>query len=336
MLRHPVFLRFRDDKTIEDCERRQPETAVAEPTPRAPRRAPQTISYTNLTKVFWPEEGYTKGDLIEYYRAVSKWLLPYLADRPVVLTRYPDGIRGKSFFQKDAPGFVPDWIRTETMWSEHAKREIHYFICEDEETLLYLANLGTIPLHLWSSRIASLQHPDWCILDLDPKQAPFAHVVAVARAIHALCDEIGLDCFVKTSGSTGLHVLLPLGGLCTYEQSRGLAELVARVIVAEQRKIATLTRSIAAREGRVYIDFLQNGHGRLLVSPFSVRPLPGAPVSAPLRWNEVKKGLEIRDFTIRTLPPKLRRRRRDPWAALLGSTPDLYRALSRLQSRLSG
>jgi bifunctional non-homologous end joining protein LigD len=335
MLRHPVFLRFRDDKTIEECERRDPEISVIEPPAPEPGPAPKTVSFTNLTKVFWPDEGYTKGDLIEYYRAVSSWLLPYLADRPVVLTRYPDGISGKNFFQKDAPGFVPDWIRTETMWSEHAKREIRYFVCEDEETLLYLANLGTIPLHLWSSRMGSLQYPDWCILDLDPKQAPFTDVVRLARAIHRLCSEIGLDCFVKTSGSSGLHVLLPLGGQCTYEHSRGLGELLARVIVAEQREIATLARTISARDGRVYIDFLQNGHGRLLVSPFSVRPLPGAPVSAPLRWQEVNGRLQIGDFTIRTLPPKLRRRQKDPWAGLLGATPDLQGALSRLHERLS-
>ena len=334
LLRHPVFLRLRDDKTIEECQRREREVALRESPVPDPRPAARTISFTNLNKLFWPDEGYTKGDLIEYYRSVSKWVLPYLADRPVVLTRYPVGISGKSFFQKDAPGFVPDWIRTETMWSEHARREIHYFICEDEQTLLYLANLGTIPLHLWSSRVASLQRPDWCILDLDPKQAPFEHVVRVARAIHALCREIELDCFVKTSGSTGLHVLLPLGGQCTYEQSRGLAELLARVIVAEHSEIATLRRTIAAREGRVYLDFLQNGHGRLLVAPFSVRPLPGAPVSAPLRWPEVTRRLAIGDFTIRTLPPKLRRRRVDPWAGLLDSTPDLHAALSRLQERL--
>ena len=201
-----------------DDNRIEPEpAAAAEPAP-----VTREVSFTNLTKIFWPEEGYTKGDLIEYYRSVSRWLLPYLDDRPIVLTRYPDGIDGKNFFQKDAPGYIPDWVRTERMWSEHAQREIHYFICDSEETLLYLINMGSIPLHLWSSRVPSLQHPDWCILDLDPKQAPFVHVVKIARRIRKLCDEIDLDCFIKTSGSTGLHVLLPLGGQCTYEESRAL------------------------------------------------------------------------------------------------------------------
>jgi bifunctional non-homologous end joining protein LigD len=334
VLRHPVFLRLRDDKTAEECERRDDTGDTFEPSPVTPHPAPRVVNFTNLEKVFWPAEGYTKGDLIDYYRSVSDRLLPYLEDRPVVLTRYPDGIAGKSFYQKDAPAFVPEWIRTETMWSEHAQREIRYFVCENEETLAYLANLGTIPLHLWSSRVGSLQYPDWCILDLDPKQAPFSHVVRIARAIRGLCEDIGLPSYVKTSGSTGLHVLLPLAGQCTYEQSRRLAEVLARVIVAEHRDVATIARSIAAREGRVYVDFLQNGHGRLLVAPFSVRPLPGAPVSAPLRWTEVTARLDIGRFTIRSLQDRLRRQRGDPGGGMLDQVPDLEGALKRLHERL--
>ena len=133
---------------------------------------PRELKLSNQKKVFWPDEGYTKGDLIDYYRAVSPWLLPYLEDRPVVLTRFPDGIHGKSFFQKDAPAWVPPWVRTERMWSEHAEREIHYFICEDADSLVYVANMASIPLHVWCSRVASIQRPDWCVIDLDPKGAP--------------------------------------------------------------------------------------------------------------------------------------------------------------------
>ena len=335
-LRHPVFLRLRDDKSIDDCDRSESEPETVEPPSERVAAAPRTVAFTNLDKVFWPEEGYTKGDLIEYYRSVSEWLLPFLTDRPLVLTRYPDGIEGKSFFQKDAPGYAPEWVRTETMWSEHAQREIRYFICENEESLLYIANMGTIPLHLWSSRVGTLQNPDWCILDLDPKEAPFAHVVKVARALHELCDEIGLECFVKTSGSTGLHLLLPLAGQCTYEQSRSLGQLLGRIVASELREIATVARSISARKGRVYIDFVQNGHGRLLVAPYSVRPLPGAPVSAPLRWAEVNSRLEISRHTVRTLPGRLRRQKRDPWDTILDHAPDLTGALERLAARLDG
>ena len=150
---------------------------AARRSPRRPptsRRSGRRVAFTNLDKVFWPDDGYTKGDLIDYYGGIAPWLLPYLKDRPVVLTRYPDGIDGKSFFQKDAPVYAPSWLRPETMWSEHAEREIHYFVLDDVESLLYVANLGTIPLHVWSSRVAALERPDWCILDLDPKGAPFA------------------------------------------------------------------------------------------------------------------------------------------------------------------
>jgi bifunctional non-homologous end joining protein LigD len=339
MLRHPVFLRLRDDKPLEDCSLPHGPTARVEIAEQGDVVHDETAqieapNFTNLDKIFWPEEGYTKGDLIEYYRQVSDWLVPYLEDRPVVLTRYPDGIHGKNFFQKDAPGFVPDWVRTETMWSEHAEREIHYFIAEDERSLLYLANMGTIPLHIWSSRMQDLQKPDWCILDLDPKGAPFKDVIKVAKAIRALCDEIELPSFVKTSGSSGLHVLLPLGGQCTYDQSKTLGHLIARIVSSELPKISTIARSIAAREGRVYIDFLQNGHGKLLVSPLCVRPLPGAPVSMPLKWTEVNAKLAIGKHTIETGPKRLKRMKVDPVVGVLEESPDLVGVLERLAGKV--
>jgi bifunctional non-homologous end joining protein LigD len=329
-LRHPVFLRLREDKPIEDLPV-PPETP-----PDSQSEAPSRVAFTNLGKVFWPEEGFAKGDLIEYYRSVSPWLLPYLKDRPLVLTRYPDGISGKNFFQKDAPGFAPGWVRTTRMWSEHAQRGIDYFVCDTEDTLLYLVNLGTIPLHIWSSRVATLDNPDWSILDLDPKGAPFKDVVEVARTIRKICDHMELPSFVKTSGSSGLHVLLPLGGQCTYAKSRSLAELVSRVVVQELPEIATMVRAISSRGGRVYLDFLQNGHGRLLVSPLSVRPLKGATVSTPLTWSEVGAGLDPSRFTIRSVPRRLEKLKADPLRPVLSERPDLARALSWLRERLDG
>jgi len=367
LLRQPVFLRFRDDKKPEECVRsvgpqglagaqrgnravdgeadvddgvipsgaRNLPNDSAEQAGEIPRSArnDRLVNFTNLNKVFWPDEGYTKGDLIEYYRSVGPWILPYLADRPVVLTRYPDGINGKSFFQKDAPGFVPDWIRTERMWSEQAEREIDYFICDDEAGLLYLANLGTIPLHVWASRTSSIDRPDWCVLDLDPKDAPFSDVVRVAQTTHALCEEIGLPNFVKTSGSSGLHVLIPLGGQCRYDEARSLGELLARVIVAELPDITTLTRQVSRRGGKVYIDYLQNGAGRLLVAPFSVRPLPGAPVSMPLRWSEVNSKLDVRGFTIKNAAARMRKLKSDPLREVVTMSPDLTSAIGRLGER---
>ena len=340
LLRQPVFLRFRDDKEPKECvitrngTRETGNEDAEAPTPPVSRVPSPEVVFSNLDKVFWPDEGYTKGDLIEYYRAISPWLLPYLKDRPVVLTRFPDGIKGKSFFQKDAPGFIPEWLRTERMWSEDTQRDIDYFVCDDVESLLYLANMGTIPLHVWGSRVATLEHPDWCILDLDPKEAPFTYVVTVARAVRKLCDEIELPCFVKTSGSTGLHVLLPLGRQCTYEQARSLGGLLARVIAAELPDAATITRQVGKRGARVYIDWVQNGQGRLLVAPFSVRPLPGAPVSMPLAWSEVTPKLDIRKFTIKNAPTRLKKLRDDPLAPVLEVKPDLVRALEQLHARV--
>ena len=340
LLRHPAFLRVREDKPIEECVREGDPGTAEEPAtpPPAPTRSyeaeEKVVPLSNLTKVFWPVEGYTKGDLIEYYRAISPWLLPYLADRPLVMTRYPDGIDGKSFFQKDAPNFAPDWIRLERIWSEHAEREIDYFVCDDLETLLYVANLGSIPLHMWASRVAAPERPDWCILDLDPKGAPFSNVVTIAKAIRELCEEIALPSFIKTSGATGLHVLLPLGGQCTHSESRVLGEILARVIEQRHGKIATTARALGARDGKVYVDYLQNGHGKTIAGPFSARPVPGATCSAPLKWSDVNDKLDPKKFTLKTLPARMKKLKDDPLAPVLTLKPDLQSALTKLTGRL--
>jgi len=251
-----------------------------------------------------------------------------------VLTRYPDGINGKSFFQKDAPAFIPEWLRTVRIWSEDTQRDIDYFVCEDAAAIQYLANLGSIPLHIWFSRVASLERPDWCVLDLDPKGAPFTDVVKVAIMLRDLCDEIELPSYIKTTGSSGLHVLLPLAGQVTYEQARSLTQLIAKVVVAQLPDVATITRQVTKRGGKVYLDYVQNGYGRLLVAPFSVRPLPGAPVSTPLDWREVTPKLDIRKFTIKTVPARLKKMKHDSLVAALAAKPDLMAVLERLQSRL--
>jgi bifunctional non-homologous end joining protein LigD len=332
-LRHPTFKRIRIDKNPEDCWLPGEAKPLLEE-PQAKAKSAPVVRITNPDKVFWPNERYTKGDLIAYYRAVAPYLLPYLRDRPLVLTRYPDGIDGKSFYQKDAPDYAPDWIRLETLWSEGSERDIRYFVIDSEEGLAYIANMAAIPLHVWSSRTASLQHPDWCILDLDPKGAPFAHVVEVARAIHKLCAGIELPHFVKTSGSTGLHVLIPLGAQCTHEQSRSLAELLANCVVKELPEIATVARQLDAREGKVYVDYLQNGHGRLLVAPYSVRPVPGATISMPLNWSQVTARLDMHKYDLRTAPPLLAKQKTDPFAGLFTEVADLPRSLARLAESL--
>ncbi len=344
LLRHATFLRMRHDKTPRECQRQgvvhatsdATAVAAAEPQRDAPPEPPKasgekTIAFSNLKKIYWPADKYTKGDLIDYYRAIWPWMSPYLVNRPLVMTRFPDGIDGKSFYQKDAPEFAPEWIRTFPIWAEDTQRDIRYFVCDDVDALLYVANLGSIPMHIWNSRIGSLELPDWCVIDLDPKEAPFSDVVRTAIAMRALCESIALPSYVKTTGKTGLHILLPLGRQITYAQCRTLGELLARVVLRELGDIATITRHVTKRGDKVYLDYLQNRHGQLIVAPYSVRPLPGASVSMPLVWDEVDQSLDPRAFTIKTAVERMERLGRDPAAQVLDDKPDLALVIAKLQ-----
>ncbi|HYG69205.1 MAG TPA: DNA ligase, partial [Anaeromyxobacteraceae bacterium] len=247
-------------------EREAPRPHGAAGEPPAPGPSPagadRNVRVTNAEKIYFPGEGITKGELVAYHRAIAPWMLPWLKDRPLVLTRYPDGIEGKSFFQKDAPKWRPDWIRTVRVHSEDADRDLDHFLVDDADGLAWIVNMGTIPIHVWSSRADALERPDWCIVDLDPKDAPFADVVVLARAVHALCERIGLPSYPKTTGQRGLHVLVPVGGQLTHAQSRTLGELLARAIEARHPDLSTTARHLSARGGRVYLDFLQNGYGK--------------------------------------------------------------------------
>jgi bifunctional non-homologous end joining protein LigD len=360
-IRHPTFLSLRSDKRPEDCRRETIEVPTEEDTwssmaisshPSPPFRgrgqgegvsgpipspptviAPKEVKLTNLKKMFWPTDGYTKGDLVAYYERVAPLLLPYLRDRPLVLTRYPDGITGKSFFQKDAPEFAPVWVRTERVYSKDAEREIDYFVVDDVASLRYVANSGTIPLHLWASRLGSLERPDWLVLDLDPKGAPFSDVVKVARALHRILGDLELPSYPKTSGATGLHILLPLGARYTYDEVRTFARLLAVLGVEAEPEISTIARPIRSRGGKVYIDFGQNGHGQTIVAPFSLRPLPGAPASCPLAWSEVTARLDPARFTMTTLPKRFDKIA-DPLAPVLTGGIDMAAALEQIAQRL--
>ena len=347
VLRHPVFLGLRTDKAPHECTRQGWGTdgeldaaegmtaaaapdAVAEPVPPPKPPVQKTINFSNPKKIYWPAERYTKGDMIEYYRSAAPWMLPYLRNRPLVLTRFPDGIDGKSFYQKDAPEFAPEWIRTTSIWSEDTQREIRYFVCDDEESLLYIANMGSIPLHLWASRVGSLELPDWCVLDLDPKEAPFSDVIRVAQVLRRQCESVDLPTYVKTTGKTGLHILIPLGRQCTYAQSRTLGELLARLVLRELSDIATITRHVTKRGDKVYLDYLQNRHGQTIVAPLSLRPLPGATVSMPLLWDEVNSTLDPKAFTMRTAIDRMQTLGSDPMRQVLDRKPDLPAVLDRL------
>lgn len=327
-LRHPVFLRRLDDVDPADCiSPRSSDAAEPEPPPASASRAAPALELSRLDKIFWPVEGYTKGDLLAYYEAAWPWLGPYLRDRPVVLTRYPDGIEGKSFYQKNAPGFTPDWAR-------HLDIEgTDYFVCNDVRTLLYVINSGAIPLHVWSARLESLEQPDWLILDLDPKGAPFENVVRIARHIHKLLRSLDVEPFVKTSGQDGLHVMLPLGAQIDHGDAKTLGEILARAVCAALPDIATVTRPVAQRGGKVYVDFLQNGRGKLIAAPFSVRPRPHAPISMPLPWTKVTKRLDPARFTMKSAL-EIIEKNGDPLAKILETAIDVERLLAALGSRL--
>ncbi len=324
-LRQPTFNRLRDDKPPRECIgcHDDPIPARAQPLPR------RDVIVTNPDKVFFPEKGLTKNDLVRYYERVAQWMLPYLRNRPLVLTRFPDGIYGKSFYQRDAPDFAPDWVKRTSLWTQTEDRDINYFMVDDVPALKYLANMGAIPIHVWHSRIDSLERPDWCVLDLDPKEAPFEDVIEVAKEIRDLLEEIGLPGHLKTSGASGLHILLPMARRLTHDQSRSFAELLARVIVSRRPDICTVARAVRKRSRKVYIDYMQNRHGQLIAAPFSARAEAAASVSMPVKWSELNGRLRNANHHIENALRRLKRAG-DPMRGLLTDEPDLERSLARL------
>jgi bifunctional non-homologous end joining protein LigD len=318
------------------AEKTEKKTSSGRGKDATPQAAAPKASVTNPEKVFWPNDGYTKGDLVEYYRAISKWMLPYLKDRPVMLTRWPDGIEGKMFYQKDAPAFAPPWIRTEKIYSEDSQREISYFILDSEEALAYVANLAAITIHMWSSRIPHLERPDWLLFDIDPKGSTTVHAVEVAREVANVLREVGLEPCLKTSGQMGLHVVVGLAPKYTYEQAKMFSELVAQVVVNRIPKVATINRNPHTRKGRVYIDYLQLGHGKTIAATFSVRPVPRASVSAPMTWKELKPSLDPAIYNIETMPARMSRLKRDPFVDAIEKHATLEAALPHLEALLNG
>ncbi len=341
-LRAPVFLGMVPDLAPGDC--RQP-TGGAEPQPAtagAVRRGaivdlsppPGAVRLANPDKVLFPEDGITKRDVFAYFRLVAPLLLEHLADRPLSLQRWPDGIHAPSFFQKDAPDVLPPYVRTEPIAGEEGKRVTRFIIADNEETILWLANLTAFTLHPWGSRMGTLDHPDFMIVDLDPKDAPFARVVSVASRLREVLIAIGLRGYPKATGSSGLHVYVPLAPIYTYEQVRSFAELLGHVVVAQLPEEATLEMKVSDRGGKVFIDYLRNQRGQTAAGPYVVRALPGAPVSAPLAWDEVNNELSPRPFTIRNMEARLAAVG-DRWAPVLTDQQHLEGPLSALE-RLIG
>ncbi len=326
ILRAPSFRGLRPDLTVQDCQddpqaRQPPVENKSDPLEGYP-------FLSNPNKPFWPEEGYLKRDLVLYYHRIAPVLLPYLKDRPMNLERYPDGYMGKSFYQKDAPDFFPDWIRTVKIQTDSKERAVRYVVCDSRETLVYLANLACIPLHPWSSRVDSIDRPDFLIIDLDPSPGvPFSEVCRVALKVRDVLQQLGLESWSKTSGSRGLHVLAPLEPEQDYAAVRSFAEIVARLTVQGLEEIATLERNLLKRKGKIYLDFLQNGLGKTIVSPYCLRPRPGAPVSTPLEWKEIARAPRPDAFNLSNLFPRLERKG-DLFRPVLTKKQSLRKALA--------
>ena len=287
------------------------------------------LTFSNLNKIFWPKEKLTKRDLLEYYYEMAPYILPYLINRPQSLNRHPDGIKGESFFQKDVKGKVPAWIEKFAYHSEADPRMKEFLVCTDEASLLYMVSLGCIEMNPWSSRVTGPDHPDWCVIDFDPDQNSFNQVIEAAKVTHQLLGNAKIDAYCKTSGSTGLHIYIPLGAKYTYDESRSFAQCIAEKVHEEIPHYTSVERALAKRKGKIYLDFLQNRSQATVAAPYSVRPKPGATVSMPLHWEELKKGLRMQDFTMTNALERILREG-DIFKPVLDRGIDLKKAMEAL------
>lgn len=342
-LRAPVYLGLRNDidpkqvrrEVAEDVEAEETHEDRSDPVPKTGKDASiqasgRTIKLSNLDKVFYPDEGYTKRDLLTYYDAVAELILPHLKDRPLSLKRYPNGIKSDYFFQKNSPESFPDWLRMEEIDG------IRYVFAEDRASLLYLANLGCIDQNPWMSRSPHLDNPDWVLIDLDPQECSYDLIVEAALLVKKKLDALGLKGYAKTTGGDGMHVYIPIEPVYSYDESRTFAELVSRLVLDERPELFTTPRKVEKRaRNRVYFDVLQNGRSKTIAAPYVLRAYAGAPVGAPLEWSEVKKGLRPQQFHIRNAPARFLKTG-DLFAGVLESPQRLEDALVNLEKLLRG
>ncbi len=342
-MRHPVFLGLRKDKKAKEVKREIPfdmekktkgTKAVADGTSKESdyeMKVGKTIlKLTNQNKLYWPDDKITKGDLVNYYASVADVILPYLKDRPQSLHRFPNGILDAGFYQKDMDtDKVPEWLHTEKVFSESNNEHLDYLICNDKETLLYMANLGCIEIHPWNSRIQTPENPDWVVIDLDPEDIAFTEVVKAALETRKLLDSLEIESYCKTSGSTGLHIYIPLAARYDYEIAKTFAQSIATQINEILPKTTSILRMPAKRKKKVYLDFLQNRRAQTLAAPYSVRPKPGATVSTPLEWSEVNSKLDVSKFTIKNTLKRLDSKG-DLWEPVIGKVVNLDKAIRKI------
>jgi bifunctional non-homologous end joining protein LigD len=287
------------------------------------------LKFSNLSKIYWPKEKYTKRDLINYYYQVAEYILPYLKERPESLNRYPNGIEGESFYQKDMTGKAPEWIEL-FPYTTSDEKDKNYMICNKESDLLYMINLGCIEIHPWSSTRKKPDNPDWCLIDLDPGDSTsFDQVIQVAQTTKKVLDAIGVEGYCKTSGSTGMHIYIPLKPKYTYDECQLFGRWIAMQVQEQLPDITSVERIVKKRKGKLYVDFLQNRPGATLAAPYSARPKPGATVSMPLDWSEVKKGLKLKDYTIKNAAERVKREG-DIFKGVLTNGIDLGKVLKQL------
>jgi bifunctional non-homologous end joining protein LigD len=346
IMRHASFQGLREDKTASDLnnEKEQDTNEVLEDIEEQERNvisttaAEQIISVdghdlklTNLKKIYWPKEKITKGSLLNYYYSMAEFIMPYMKDRPQSLNRFPNGINGESFYHKNMNGKVEKWLKTFKRVSESTREPKDFLICTNTASLIYMANLGCIEMNPWHSRVQSPLYPDWSVVDLDPGEIAFEKVIETALVVKNVLDSLQVPSFPKTSGSTGIHIYIPLGAKYNYEQSKQLAELIANLVHEELPSFTSLVRNPQKRKDKIYIDYLQNRPIQTICAPYSVRPRPGATVSTPVHWDEVKKGLKISDFTIKNSLERARSEG-DLFDGVLGKGIDLNKILKGLSS----
>jgi len=302
LLRHPSFKGVRND--------RDPEEIIEETGKEMPGKKEngksilKKVNIVNQDKIFWPQEGYTKKDLIDYYIDIRKFILPYILDRPQSLNRHPDGIEGKSFFQKDIEYELPGWMESRKI-SSGKDGKTNYLVCNGIESLIYMVNLGCIEINPWNSRVEDLQRPDVMVLDLDPKNVSFEEVIAVALKIKTLFDKVQIPAYPKTSGKRGLHIYIPLGARYEYKDVLDFSKLLVKIIHSKIPEKTSLVRNPDKRPDGIYLDYLQNRFGQTVAAPYSVRPVIHAPVSTPLEWSELKSGLQPQEHNISSVPKRL-------------------------------
>ncbi len=291
----------------------------------------QKVKLTNLQKIYFPKDKISKGDIIEYYQSISEFILPYLKDRPQSLLRTPNGINAPAFYHKDAGGEAPSWVKSKKIHSDSGNKDIDYIICNDAATLAFLNNMGCIELNPWHSRLRSLDKPDYIAIDLDPSpKNSFSQVIETALAVKEIFDKAGATSYCKTSGSTGIHIYVPLNAKYTYDQVKDFAKIIAVMSSELLPEFTTTERPLKKRGNNIYIDFLQNRSGQTLASVYSVRPKPGATVSTPLLWKEVNEKLDFREFTIHNMADRIKKRG-DLFKGVLGKGVDLYKCLANLE-----